>query len=185
MRSAPGRHLGRALLMVWAIASALLVGRPARSEIHFLFGLEPGPYTVTADGQMVAAGLEVAAGGVLSFQTDRRGTFTVGRDTVIVAPCPDLLVVQSGNQTVLCGGTMRIHVKVRNQGQVSAPVSLTSILLDGALAGQVSTPAIPPGADVWSDWLTISKAPGRYVLGGCADSGGTIAESDESNNCVQ
>jgi len=185
MTARVGRDLGRTLLLAWATGAALLLAPPAHATTHFLCGLLPGPYTVTVDGEQLFAGLETTPEGTLTFRTDRGGRFVVQRDTLIVPQCADLAVIPSGNQPIACGAVTRVRVKVKNQGQVQAAATFTTVSLDGLLAGQAATPAIAAGAEVWTDWLSVSKAPGRYLISGCADTGNQIAESDETNNCSQ
>lgn len=185
---APRRHdLGRTLLLGWATAVALVLARPVRGDTHYLIGcFEPcATVNVDVDGDRLFAGLVATGGGTVTFQTDRHGRFVVARDTLIVPQCADLAVIPSGNQPIACGAVTRVRVRVKNQGQVQAAATMTAVSLDGLLAGQAPTPAVAAGAEVWTDWLTVSKPPGRYVITGCADSGGQVAESDETNNCSQ
>lgn len=89
--------------------------------------------------------------------------------------------------------TVYINIKIKNQGTAyayfpSAGAMIFRYYLDGnPYSGQYSTPnqAIGPGA-VFSDtgyFLSpFQKSPGTYSIKVVADPGGSIAESDETNN---
>jgi len=153
-------------------------------SVHYIYGQSPGDYRVTIDGDPLAI-VTAYADGMMRVETDRHGLVAVTPDTLIVPACADLLVIPSGNLPIACGAVTRLRVRVQNLGTEPAAPTATSISLDGVLAGQVSTPAVAPGAEVWTDWLTISRPPGRYIISGCADVGNQVAESDETNNCSQ
>ena len=148
-------------------------------------GLAPGSsVSVFQDCERIRARLVASSAGAVAFVSEGGGRFVVG-DTLIVPACPDLLVIFSGNQLAACGTGVRVRVKVRNQGQAAAGSSLTRISLDGVAAGDAFTAAIAAGSELWTDWVTIAKPPGRYLITGCADIVGQVAESSETNNCSQ
>lgn len=119
--------------------------------------------------------------------------------TVVAATAgPDLVVsaLAASATRIARGHDVRVDVTTRNQGTVRSRDSSTRFYL---AAGPVRTPqsrllkerqevpALAPGAAArWADSVEIDdRTPlGTYYLIACADDGGQVAESDETNNCM-
>ena len=110
---------------------------------------------------------------------------------------PDLVVtsLSSPPTSRARGGSFTMTDRTTNQGGATAAASRTWFRLsidkiynsgDPLLAGSRSAPTLAPSQ--WSDATTTvavfsSTAPGTYWVLACADGGGAVAESSESNNC--
>ena len=117
---------------------------------------------------------------------------------IIEAFKPDLILdeMRVDNSCVLVGDNVFVTLDLINQGNNSAPPSVTSIYIstDGILnSGDTrlesfnSKEILRPGAAMEIGQLfTINQniTPGDYFLIACADDFGNIMESDESNNCI-
>jgi subtilase family serine protease len=110
---------------------------------------------------------------------------------------PDLVVtsVSDPPSTAYTGGTMSVTDTTANSGDGSARSSATRFRLsadatittgDTLLSGSHAVPALQPGArSTATTTVTIPSGmpEGAYHLAACADTGGRVAESDETNNC--
>jgi minor extracellular serine protease Vpr len=102
------------------------------------------------------------------------------------APAPDLQVTNlvANQQKGREGEKVQVVATVTNAGNGPAAASRTQFMLDGTTSlGVVDTPALGAGqsAEVSVLWDTRS-VQGEHELRATADSGGTVAESDENNN---
>jgi|GEM_PF-3253349 len=114
------------------------------------------------------------------------GTYTLRVDPVTV-PRPDLFIeqiaIQPSHPTIAT--PVQIRALVKNQGNADAGASATRFWLDNVVKGDVATPAIPMGTDVWTDWLNLGLlTQGNHTDQACADIANVVVESNENNNCL-
>jgi hypothetical protein len=119
----------------------------------------------------------------------------VYREHGIIKPQPDLRMTQLVRSATSAPGTLTLINTVRNEGNESALREFTirvQVLsaLSNALIGE-SVRTVPAGlvAGSSSTASTVVTLPPTNIVGlfrfrACADSGGTIPESDEADNCI-
>jgi subtilase family serine protease len=150
----------------------------------------PGPYT---------AGVIVDTGSTVT-ESDEFNNNTPGAAVTIGATppppsAPDLTVtsVTCAPGTFAAGGTVSCSVTLANSGGTWAPNFTndlrlsTDAIIDGTdtLLGSCSAPALGIGGTITvtcSGTVSLVTAPGPFFVGVVADSGNTVAESNEGNN---
>lgn len=98
---------------------------------------------------------------------------------------PDLVVSDKYEEWDIVGYSYTITYTVTNQGDVAAAASTTSVNVDGT---EVETPACSALAVGASETVTVgpfTMTGDGDVINICADRDGDVAESNESNNCLE
>lgn len=99
---------------------------------------------------------------------------------------PDLLPVRTADKFCELNDDRELIVTIRNQGEVRAPVSRTSVRFEGAATGaSLLTPALNPGEQTALTTIAIPAGEGVHRFTIQADAGGQVAEVNEINNVVQ
>jgi PKD repeat protein len=111
---------------------------------------------------------------------------------------PDLIQTSAGNPpaSVAAGGKFAFADAVKNQGTSPAGASLTRYYLspdqtrDGGdlrLTGSRAVPSLPPNGVSSTNWISLTVPPtapgGLFYVLACADDGGAVNETSETNNC--
>jgi len=99
---------------------------------------------------------------------------------------PDLVITEKSEEWVdFEAKTYNITYTVTNQGCVAAGASNTTITINGTDVPEDPAPALAAGAN-------YSNTIGPFTMSGnsanitvCADNGDVVAESDETNNCLE
>lgn len=109
--------------------------------------------------------------------------FSVAETTVNPPQHPDLSISSiSHSGTLLTGSTIVFGARVLNSGAGPAAASTTRFAIDGVSIGDVTTPAIAPGASANVTCPAWTATVGSHVLRVTADIGGVLVETNESNN---
>ncbi|MEI6607952.1 MAG: CARDB domain-containing protein, partial [Verrucomicrobiota bacterium] len=130
---------------------------------------------------------------VLSAQADSAGAVTEtnetnnSRNATVIANIaqPDLIVsnLSWSPGTPTAGDTVTLTATVRNQGGAALPSSTpfsTAFSLGGTVAVSLTTDLLPGASTtVQTTWTAVA---GSHTLSATADSGGAVAEDDETNN---
>ena len=105
--------------------------------------------------------------------------------TLESAAMPDL-VVTSKSEELLADGTFNVTYTVANIGDADANASTTSITIDGTEIANDSVPALAIGENYTNTVGPFECPCGTNVtVKVCADSDNEIAESNETNNCIE
>ena len=98
---------------------------------------------------------------------------------------PDL-VVTSKSEELLADGSFNVTYTVANIGDADADASTTSITIDGTEVANDSVPALAIGENYTNTVGPFECPCGKNVtVKVCADSDNEIAESNETNNCIE
>ncbi len=100
-------------------------------------------------------------------------------------PTPDLIVqdITWSPENPTPGTAVPVTLWVKNIGNAAAATSDTRLFVDGAYAGQVTTPPLAPSQVYFANFTyNVTASPNPHTLIGAADFGGPLQESNESNN---
>jgi hypothetical protein len=102
-----------------------------------------------------------------------------------VYPKPDLIITDK-RENWIDNNNFTVCYKVKNQGSCPAGASAAALYVDGFEVEPQDTPALDPGAitdEMTFDYEATCPCGDSVNVTVCADSGGAIEESDETNNC--
>ena len=99
---------------------------------------------------------------------------------------PDLVIVEKTEDWVsLAEKTYGVTYTVRNVGDAEAGASNTTIYVDGTAVMEDAVPALAAGANYTNTVGPFTMSGANDTIKVCADNGEVVAESDETNNCVE
>lgn len=164
---------------------------------HLAFGLQPATaHEIRHNGAAVDT-VESSAGGSIRFLGELDGRWDivpVGSVPIPPIDCPDLIVT-AVTITTPCGpGEWRATFSVKNQGRADAVSTFNYRVQTAAPGGTLATvcqaniPSLAAGATAGPFSCRLAATvptspPGDWTVAICADATGTVAESDEGNNC--
>ena len=118
-------------------------------------------------------------------QTGKRVPATWNNGTFTVLE-PDLVVEEKSEEWInLAAKTYNVTYTVKNNGTAGAGASTTSIKIDGAEQATDSVPGLAAGASYTSTVGPFTMSGESDTINVCADRDNTVAESNETNNCLE
>ncbi|MCL0097344.1 hypothetical protein M1O19_02285 [Dehalococcoidia bacterium] len=113
--------------------------------------------------------------------------FPTGTDGEVVvegppAPMPDLVVTDVSTEWVKVGETYTVTFTITNQGDLGAPVSTTSILIDGTEVATEACSALDAGASETKTVGPFTLTDEEDTIEVVADKGDVVTEGNEGNN---
>ena len=103
-----------------------------------------------------------------------------------VVPEPDLIIVDK-HENWIDNNNFNVSYKVKNQGPCPAGLSFAMLYVNGVEKKYQDTPVLGPGDstdELTFDCVVACPCDGIVNITVCADDGGSIGESDETNNCA-
>jgi hypothetical protein len=95
---------------------------------------------------------------------------------------PDLLPIQRERTWCRLDNQGRLIVTIRNQGEASAPLSITRVAIDAGASFSRITPTLAPGSQADLAPIPLPSGEGTVVFTITADAPAAIREMNETNN---
>ncbi len=99
---------------------------------------------------------------------------------------PDLSIISmAANTDITAGDSVSFYGAIENKGTGDAAASTAYIYIDGKAIGRVDVASMVAGGQSrWSAPSVWTATAGAHTYQVCLDGPNTLAESDETNNCV-
>ena len=121
----------------------------------------------------------------LGNQTGKRVPATWNNGTFTVLE-PDFVIIEKSEEWIsLAAKTYNVTYTVKNNGTAEAGASTTSIKIDGTEQATDSVPGLAAGASHTSTVGPFAMSEDSDTIKVCADRSNTVAESNETNNCLE